>query len=95
MPKKNTAPLGKRKLREAIEDAWYDAPSASAGFGRIEVIIEQQIKADRYKQVEAVLDRLSVETKRTYDREGDFLEGVIDAIEAERNRLNPSIKGKE
>lgn len=45
MPKKNTAPLGKRKLREAIEDAWYDAPSASAGFGRIEVIINQQIKS--------------------------------------------------
>lgn len=55
MPKKNTAPLGKRKLREAIEDAWYDAPSASAGFGRIEVIINQQIKS--------VLDELEDEVE--------------------------------
>lgn len=53
-------PLGKRKLRELIEDAWYDAPSASAGFGRIEVIIEQQIKADRKKRMalEARIDAL-------------------------------------
>ena len=52
-------PLGKRKLRELIEDAWYDAPSASAGFGRIEVIIEQQIEAERKKhELEARLDAL-------------------------------------
>lgn len=52
-------PLGKRKLRELIEDAWYDAPSASAGFGRIEAIIEQQIKADRKKyELEARIDEL-------------------------------------
>ena len=39
-------PLGKRKLRETIEEAWYDAPSANAGFGRIEVIIEHQVKSE-------------------------------------------------
>ena len=52
-------PLGKRELRELIEDAWYDAPSASAGFGRIEVIIEQQIVAERKKhELEARIDAL-------------------------------------
>ena len=53
-------PLGKRKLRELIEDAWYDAPSASAGFGRIEVIIEQQIEADRKRvELEARINELN------------------------------------
>lgn len=52
-------PLGKRKLRELIEDAWFYAPSASAGFGRIEAIIEQQIKSDRKKhEIQARIDAL-------------------------------------
>lgn len=36
--------IGKRQLRELIEDAWYDAPTALAGFGRIEVIADQYAK---------------------------------------------------
>lgn len=38
--------------------------------------------------LEEVLDRLSAEVKRAYDKEGDFLEMVITAIEAERKRIN-------
>ena len=36
--------LGKRQLQEAIEDAWYSAPSANAGFGRIMAILDVQFK---------------------------------------------------
>ena len=34
-------PYGKRQFRELIEDAWYEAPTAAAGFGRIEAIHNQ------------------------------------------------------
>ena len=39
------------------------------------------------KQIEAVLDRLLVEVRRAYDKEGDFLEMVVDTIKAERAKL--------
>lgn len=39
------------------------------------------------KQVEEVLGRLLVEVRRAYDKEGDFLEMVVDTIKAERNKL--------
>lgn len=74
-------PLGKRKLRELIEDAWYDAPSASAGFGRIEVIIEQQIKAERKKhELEARIDALE------YAKISPKFK-IEESIEAERAKL--------
>ena len=39
------------------------------------------------KQIEEVLDRLLVKVRRAYDKEGDFLEMVVDTIKAERNKL--------
>ena len=90
-------PLGKRKLRELIEDAWYDAPSASAGFGRIEVIIEQQINAHTNAEIAKVLDRIEA-TKTIYKARAHNDKGVLrtmivttaiplDTIQAERAKL--------
>lgn len=39
------------------------------------------------KQILESLDRLLVEVKQAYDKEGDFLEMAVDTIEAERNKL--------
>ena len=87
-------PLGKKKLlRELIEDAWYDAPSASAGFGRIEVIIEQQIKARTNAEIAKLLDRLESNMRGktvvdTADGWKEFIRKHVNgAIEAERIKL--------
>ena len=39
------------------------------------------------KQILESLDRLLVEVKQAYDKEGDFLEMAVDTIQAERNKL--------
>lgn len=48
---------------------------------------EQSILDWHNKQIEEVLGRLLVEVRRAYDKEGDFLEMVVDTIKAERNKL--------
>ncbi|RTL04830.1 hypothetical protein EKK58_09405 [Candidatus Dependentiae bacterium] len=46
-------PYGKRQFRELIEDAWYEAPTAAAGFGRIEAI-HNQFEQNLLKALEEV-----------------------------------------
>ena len=46
-------PYGKRQFRELIEDAWYEAPTAAAGFGRIEAI-HNQFEQNLLKGLEAL-----------------------------------------
>ena len=43
------------------------------------------------KQILESLDRLLVEVKQAYDKEGDFLEMAVDTIEAERNKLEAEL----
>ena len=43
------------------------------------------------KQILESLDRLLVEVKQAYDKEGDFLEMAVDTIEAERNKLEEEL----
>ena len=63
--------------------------------------LSDQLSGDRAEAKQAILDwhnkntiglldRLSVEVKRAYDKEGDFLEMAVDTIEAERNKLKES-----
>ena len=54
---------------------------------------KQAILAWHNKQILESLDRLLVEVKQAYDKEGDFLEMAVDTIEAERNKLKEMMHG--
>ena len=53
--------------------------------------IKQSILDWHNKQILESLDRLLVEVKQAYDKEGDFLEMAVDTIEAERNKLEAEL----
>ena len=71
-----------QELDEILED-FYDGDIRQSDMGKA----KQAILAWHNKQILESLDRLLVEVKRAYDKEGDFLEMAVDTIEAERNKL--------
>ncbi len=67
----------KKQIEQAYSDGFQKASKGA---------FKSQQEAKR-EAVEEVLDRLLVEVRRAYDKEGDFLEMVVDTIKAERNKL--------
>ena len=84
---------------QELDDVLFEAVEAAATYTHnvtaeeadyIQNKAKQAVIDWHNKQMLELLDRLSAEVKRAYDREGDFLEMAVDTIEAERNKLNPS-----
>lgn len=66
-------------------------PLGIAGLNIEQKEAKQAILAWHNKQILESLDRLLVEVKQAYDKEGDFLEMAVDTIEAERNKLEAEL----
>lgn len=78
------------EIMDKIYDLAYDhLPERGITIGTNR--IKQAIIDWHNKQIEEALDRLLVEVKQAYDKEGDFLEMAVDTIEAERNKLEAEL----
>ena len=77
-------------IMDKIYDLAYDhLPERGIAIGTDR--IKQSILDWHNKQILESLDRLLVEVKQAYDKEGDFLEMAVDTIEAERNKLEAEL----
>ena len=78
------------EIMDKIYDLAYDhLPERGIAIGTDR--IRQAILDWHNKQILESLDRLLVEVKQAYDKEGDFLEMAVDTIEAERNKLEAEL----